>query len=719
MSNELRALLARVEDRDPDTAKELRRHFDALQSRRQFGLNFERHTPESVALTGRPISVGDKVRFLPPRGETEVESKAHWIVTAISGSKSKRVASLLDPRTKEGATRALDDLVFVADFRDPIYPGLVSTGKVERGGDKPFHAVIDAENYHALEAMLFTYQGKVDCIYIDPPYNTRANDWKYNNDYVDPGDSYAHSKWLAFMERRLKVAKKLLNPRDSVLIVTIDEKEYLRLGLLLEQTFAGYPCQMVTTVISPAGQARGSQMYRVEEYIFCVYIGAAAATGGTDNMLGVVDETDAADSDGEPTEIRVTWENLTRRGTSARRADREKQFFPIFIDPESKRIVSVGDPLLPVTVDRSTVKAPEGAIAVWPIRSDGSEGRWRVGRDGVLKLLERGLVRVGRYNKQRDQWSMNYLLRTDVQRLDRGEIVIDGWTEQGTPILRRPVTDEVQKVRPKTVWNRESHNAGNYGTALLRKFIPGRSFPFPKSLYAVEDTLRFFVDSKPDALIVDFFAGSGTTAHAVMRLNREDGGRRRSISVTNNEVNDEEVTLLRKGLRPGDTEWDSQGICERITKPRIEAAVSGLTPEGSPIEGDYSFNGQFPIADGLQENVEFFTLTYENPALVELDMAFDRISPLLWMRAGSEGRRIDVRTDTFDVADTYAVLFNVDASGPFLAAVDKADGLRIAYIVSDDETQYQAIAGQLPDGVESVRLYESYLRTFQINTGRA
>jgi len=719
VSNELRALLARVEDRDPDTAKELRRHFDALQSRRQFGLNFERHTPESVALTGRPISVGDKVRFLPPRGETEVESKAHWIVTAISGSKSKRVASLLDPRTKEGATRALDDLVFVADFRDPIYPGLVSTGKVERGGDKPFHAVIDAENYHALEAMLFTYQGKVDCIYIDPPYNTRANDWKYNNDYVDPGDSYAHSKWLAFMERRLKVAKKLLNPRDSVLIVTIDEKEYLRLGLLLEQTFAGYPCQMVTTVISPAGQARGSQMYRVEEYIFCVYIGAAAATGGTDNMLGVVDETDAADSDGEPTEIRVTWENLTRRGTSARRADREKQFFPIFIDPESKRIVSVGDPLLPVTVDRSTVKAPEGAIAVWPIRSDGSEGRWRVGRDGVLKLLERGLVRVGRYNKQRDQWSMNYLLRTDVQRLDRGEIVIDGWTEQGTPILRRPVTDEVQKVRPKTVWNRESHNAGNYGTALLRKFIPGRSFPFPKSLYAVEDTLRFFVDSKPDALIVDFFAGSGTTAHAVMRLNREDGGRRRSISVTNNEVNDEEVTLLRKGLRPGDTEWDSQGICERITKPRIEAAVSGLTPEGSPIEGDYSFNGQFPIADGLQENVEFFTLTYENPALVELDMAFDRISPLLWMRAGSEGRRIDVRTDTFDVADTYAVLFNVDASGPFLAAVDKADGLRIAYIVSDDETQYQAIAGQLPDGVESVRLYESYLRTFQINTGRA
>ena len=121
---------------------------------------------------------------------------------------------------------------------------------------------------------------------------------------------------------------------------------------------------------------------------------------------------------------------------------------------------------------------------------------------------------------------------------------------------------------------------------------------------------------------------------------------------------------------------------------------------------------------GFEENVEFFTLTYENPALVELDLAFERIAPLLWMRAGSEGCRIDKRSDTYDVADTYAVLFNVDASKQFLAAVEAAERLRIAYIVTDDETQYQAIAGQLPDGVESVRLYETYLDTFQINTGR-
>ena len=153
----------------------------------------------------------------------------------------------------EAATAAVEDLVVVAEFRDPIYPGLVSTGKVERGGDKPFHTVINAENYHALQALLFTHRGKVDCIYIDPPYNTGAKDWKYNNDYVEGDDLYRHSKWLAFMERRLLLAKELLNPDDSVLIVTIDEKEYLRLGLLLEQTFPGATSRWSSSSSTPRG----------------------------------------------------------------------------------------------------------------------------------------------------------------------------------------------------------------------------------------------------------------------------------------------------------------------------------------------------------------------------------------------------------------------------------------------------------------------------------
>lgn len=198
-------------------------------------------------------------------------------------------------------------------------------------------------------------------------------------------------------------------------------------------------------------------------------------------------------------------------------------------------------------------------------------------------------------------------------------------------------------------------------------------------------------------MILDFFGGSGTTTHAVMAMNAEDGGRRRSILVTNNEVSkDASGGLRRKKLRPGDPDWEAAGVFEAVTKPRLRNSVRETN-----------------------SNVEFMTLTYENPALIELDLAFERIAPLLWMRAGSEGRCIDTRTHTFDLADTYAVLFNVDATRDFLGAVSGALGVRIAFVVTDDEAQFQAIASQLPDEVEPVRLYESYLRTFQINTGRA
>jgi len=165
-------------------------------------------------------------------------------------------------------------LVVVADFGEPVFPGLRHLGSIKRGGDNPAHVVIKGENHHVLQALQFTHAGKIDCIYIDPPYNSGARDWKYDNNYVDDADAYRHSKWLAFMERRLLLAKQLLNPKGSVLIVTIDEKEYLRLGLLLEQIFPGCEVQMVSTLINPASVARAGAFGRSDEYIFFVSIGA-------------------------------------------------------------------------------------------------------------------------------------------------------------------------------------------------------------------------------------------------------------------------------------------------------------------------------------------------------------------------------------------------------------------------------------------------------------
>jgi adenine-specific DNA-methyltransferase len=270
------------------------------------------------------------------------------------------------------------------------------------------------------------------------------------------------------------------------------------------------------------------------------------------------------------------------------------------------------------------------------------------------------------------------------------------------------------------MWTNVAYSATEYGSTLLRSFLPSRRFPFPKSLHAVEDALRYYVGDKKDAVIVDFFAGSGTTAHAVMRLNRQDGGRRTSILVTNNEVAAEQQASLRSmDLRPGDREWEQHGICEFITKPRIAAAITGRTPAGEPIKGEYRFTDEFPMADGFEENVEFFSLTYEAPLRVASHREFTKIAPLLWMRAGSRGRRIDDVTAGWDVADAYGVLADLDHTEEFLKATTaQAESLTTAFIVTDEDRLFEAVARELPDHVEPVRLYEAYLRNFEIESGR-
>ena len=706
----LNDLIRQLATKDPALARDIEKEVKALADRRAFGLNFERHTPEAVDLPGRRPVVGSKVRILPPRGEMpKKENDRLWEIVAFDPATDPPVASMNAADGSGDVNRtSIEDLVVVAEFNDPIYPGLVSTGKVERGGNKPYHSVINAENYHALQALLFTHRGKVDCIYIDPPYNTGAKDWKYNNDYVESDDLYRHSKWLAFMERRLLLAKELLNTEDSVLVVTIDEKEYLRRGLLLEQVFPDAEIQMVTAVIAPQGSARGRLFKRSEEYVYCVFFGEAAVTplplgsdwGGT--ATSTVRGT-------------IHWASLKRTGTGARRADREGMFFPVFLDAECKHFAGVGEPP-GAGVSRESAAVPEGCVAVWPIRRDGSEGRWQVGPASLRQLIKSGFARLGQ--PAGSDTAIAYLKAGEQAKVGQ-DYKVTGHREDGSIIT--PDGDSVEaSFRATTVWTLSRHSAGHHGSNLLRSLIPGRSFPFPKSLYAVEDVLRFFVAEKDDATVIDFFSGSGTTAHAVMRLNKQDGGSRRSISVTNNEVSaDEQKSLRQQGLRPGDAEWERHGICDHISKPRIEAAITGRTPDGEPIKGDYKFTDEFPMADGFEENVEFFTLTYESPLRVEANYAFRRIAPLLWLRAGSRGRRIDELPEGWDVAEIYGVISDLDHSEKFAQAIAAAPAASVAFIITDEDRLFEALVRELPDHVEPVRLYEAYLRTFEIEARRA
>lgn len=701
-------LIAQTKAKDPQVGADLEREFRALSSRLPFGLNFERHHPEAVELPGRPIRKGDKVRVLPERGSMRRGDQRLWQVTALHKTKKTANLELLDvvETEVEEQTVALDDLVVVAEFRDTIYPGLVSTGKVQRGGDKPAHTVINGENYHVLKALTYTHRGRVDVIYIDPPYNTGAKDWKYNNDYVEGDDLYRHSKWLAFMERRLLVAKELLNPENSVLIVTIDEKEYLRLGLLLEQSFDGAKIEMVSSVINPKGTGRSGDFARTNEFIFFVRVGTSAVGSRPDDgAIGA----------------EVGWETMRRRnlasvrGRKGRGACGPSQFYPIFVDEESGAIVGRGDPI-PPEIPRESVIPPKGSVAVFPVRSDGTEMNWEYTDKTFDVWWPKGFIRANGRRNEPQPYIVQHLPNKARKEIEGGVAVVESLRADGS-VIARYVNATSKHVT--TQWNYTSHSAEHGGTGVLKALIPERRFPYPKSLYAVEDALRIFVAEKKEAVVLDFFSGSGTTAHAVMRLNRQDKGGRQCISVTNNEVAAaEQLELRQQGARPGDSEWEAAGICDYITKPRVQATISGKTPEGEPIKGDYKFTDEFPMADGFEENAEFFTLTYETPVSVGHNLAFTRIAPLLWLRAGARGKRIDkLPAEGWTIVEAYGLLTEVDAATPFLKALRKVGGLRIAFIVTDDDRRFQAIAKRLPDGIEPVRLYESYLTNFSFANG--
>ena len=688
-------LLRTLEQLDSKLAKDLNDEIQPLQKRLPFGLNFERHAPEAVELAGHRIRKGNKVRVLPLRGGTERGDQRLWHVDSVSGG----IAEVSTPNGDEREIQSvsLSDLILVAEFRDRIYPGLRPDGAVERGAEKPSHTVINGENFHVLELLTFTHEHSVDAIYIDPPYNTGSRDWKYNNDYVEGDDLYRHSKWLAFMERRLKLAKRLLKPDDSVLIVTIDEKEYLRLGLLLEQTFPEARIQMATVVINPNGVARSAELARVEEYAYFCFFGDASPSLSIDSLL----------DQGTKQKSGVRWEWLMRGGSNSRRVDRPNLFYPIYIDEENEAVSDVGDPIS-LSTPITEVPDREGLLTLWPIRTSGEEANWRTSPEYLRELLATGHAKLGARDRKSGRWSVLYLGKAQIARIASGEIRVAGRHHKG--FLELEADAESIKRSVKTVWNRPQHSAGEHGSRLLRDILPQRGFPFPKSLYAVEDALKIAVAHKRDAVILDFFSGSGTTAHAVMRLNRLDGGSRQCISVTNNEVSaDEQANLRKQGLRPGDAEWEKWGICEYITKPRIRAAITGLTPSDEPIKGDYKFVDEFAMAEGFEENAAFFTLSYESPWMVEADKAFAAIAPMLWLRAGAIGERIDSIEGGWALADSYGILKDLDHASNFIAELQRRERISIVYVVTDDDGRYQQVASEIP-GIETVRLYEDYLR---------
>ena len=679
----------------------------ALKKTKKFGLVFEEHLPETVRLPRLPVKPGELVALKSESGSML------WRVKCIK----KNMATC--DRAVEGYPQSsevnnkfpVSDLVVVRSFGDPIYPALTPVDRVERSGpDKPWHLVINSDNFHALQLLLYCYEGKVDAIYIDPPYNTGARDWKYNNDYVDANDPWQHSKWLSMMQKRLDLAKRVLNPSESVLIVTIDEKEYLHLGMLLEKVFPGSTIQMVSTLINPANVARAGAFGRNDEYIFFVMIGSAAPQR-------VKLDREWVSAKGRTHTGNLRWDLLRRSGPGSSRKDSPGCFYPIYVDPRGPAIEKIGDAILPGS---PVPKPPRGCTTVLPIRKNGSEGRWQWTPTTFRQRLPQGRVRIT--GNEADGYVVSILKDGEYAKVTRGEFNVTGRRPDGS-LLVDDIAFEKVLATPGTQWRITSHDATQYGSRLLANFIPDRKFPFPKSLYAVEDALRFFLQHKPEALILDFFGGSGTTTHAVARLNKQDGGKRRSILVTNNEVSANEVESLRqKGFSGGDPEWEAHGIFECITRPRLISAFTGRTPDNKPIDGKYKFTDEFPIADGFEENVEFFMLDFLDPSEVARGDAFQAILPILWIMAGCRGAREDSKGSQpwfIPRHSPFAVLIKEKEFKIFREKLAKRKDIRWVFLITDSEENFALMRRALGHKLECVQLYKSYLENFRLNTPEA
>lgn len=390
-----------------------------------------------------------------------------------------------------------EDVVAQCETHVPVLSEIKSR-KISDKNQSFENIIIEGDNYHALSVLNYTHRNAIDVIYIDPPYNTGARDWKYNNDYVDSEDSYRHSKWVSMMHKRLTLARNLLS-EDGVLIATIDHNEQENLGLLLKEIFYSYIIDCVVIIHNPAG-IQGNNFSYTHEFAYFVY-----PQGGRKIAQTIRDDEDS--------DIR-NFRDVT--GEDSRREAGKNCFYPILVKDE--KIIGFGDVVgNDVHPSSMNILRKDGVTEVYPIDPKGVERKWRFARNTVESI--------------KDELQVHWLDSRKVFDIKRVK----------------------NRFNFKTVWTDSKYSANNHGTQLLNRIIEPGSFSYPKSIYAVKDCLHAALNYKKSATVLDFFAGSGTTGHAVLELNKEDGGNRQFILCTNNE----------------------NKIAEEVTYPRVKKVIKG------------------------------------------------------------------------------------------------------------------------------------------------
>ncbi len=371
----------------------------------------------------------------------------------------------------------------------------VTDKEIILNANDPVNLLIEGDNYHSLSVLNYTHKGRIDAIYIDPPYNTGAKDWKYNNDFVDSEDPYRHTKWLSFMSHRLKIAKNLLS-RNGIIVCAIDHYELFTLGLLMDEIFGESNRIGVVTVVNKA-DGRSDDKFFATANEFMIFYANNANYSSINNLDLSADDLKKkypkVDEKG-----RYVEKPLMSQGVDSLRKDRPTLFYPIYYFEKTNTI---------------SLSREDGYTEILPIDVSGIERRWSSGPSKIQEHIVNGNI-----------------------------IVKKG--KNGNFFLYRKKREEAG-VKPKTFWIDPKYNSATYGTKLVDSIVgKTRVFNYPKSLYAVKDALQ--VITRKDSIVLDFFAGSGTTGHAVIELNKQDGGNRKFILCTNNESSiAEDVTYPR------------------------------------------------------------------------------------------------------------------------------------------------------------------------------
>ncbi len=430
----------------------------------------------------------------------------------------KKFGLVWEEKPEDIEERLREDLPVLVERNDDKVHPIISDNP-----DAPNHLIIEGDNLAALTELSYTHAGKIDVIYIDPPYNTGNKDFIYNDSYVDSEDSYRHSKWLSFMDKRLRIAKRLLSD-NGVIFISIDDNELANLRLLSDEIFGFFNYEAtITYVRKTSGKQDSSNFAKSTEYILIYSKSSNWIASALPAEDKVTDRYNKVDVDGR----RYRETDLRKTGNADRKIDRPLMFYPFYLDPQDHSLL--------VRQNSDPELLALGFIEIFPVKPDGTDGRWRWAMNTANENLGNLVAKeMPKYKGKYTVYEKDYIDKKEGERT----------------------------VKEHTSWDRKAFNSDNAMMDFKELGFGNQDFPFPKSTDLIQHII--FLANFRNGIYLDFFAGSGTTMQALLRQNSEDGGRRQCILCTNNE----------------------NGICENVTYERNKRVIEGYTkPNGEEVAG--------------------------------------------------------------------------------------------------------------------------------------